>query len=222
MAPPPPRPDRPSLDADRVVAAAVELADQTGIEALSMRKLAQSLGVEAMSLYHHVANKDDLLDRMVDVVFTEIETPTPAGPWRTAVRGRCTSLRTVLLRHPWALGRLNSRRSPGLATVLHHDAVIGCLRAGGFSVPATALAFATLDAFVYGFVLQELALPFEPGEDTATLATEILASVPVDTLPNLAELAAEHVLQPGYAFADEFDAGLDLILDGLERLRRRR
>jgi AcrR family transcriptional regulator len=205
-----------------VVAAAVELADEDGIEALSMRKLAQALGVEAMSLYHHVANKDELLDAMVDVVFTEVDLPAADGPWMVEVRGRCTSLREVLLRHPWAVGRLDSRRNPGMATLVHHDAVIGCLRAGGFTVRKAALAFATLDAYVFGFVVQQLGLPMEPGEDTAELAAEILASAPTDALPHLAEMAAEYVALPGYEFANEFEPGLDLILEALERTRRKR
>lgn len=213
------RTDREPLTRVRVVAAAVELADVEGIDALSMRALARSLGVEAMSLYHHVANKNDLLDGMVDVVFGELARPEPGAPWRPAIHDRCTSLRAALLRHPWAVGRLDSRRTPGWATLDHHDAVIGCLRLGGFSVRSAALAFATLDAFVFGFVVQELSLPMEPGEDTATLAAEILASVPTDALPHLAEMAAEHVSRPGYTFGGEFEPGLDLILDGLARLR---
>ena len=204
------------------MAAAVELADEDGIEALSMRKLAQALGVEAMSLYHHVANKDELLDAMVDVVFTEVDLPAADGPWMVEVRGRCTSLREVLLRHPWAVGRLDSRRNPGMATLVHHDAVIGCLRGGGFTVRKAALAFATLDAFVFGFVIQQLGLPMEPGEDTADLAAEILASAPTDALPHLAEMAAEYVALPGYEFANEFEPGLDLIIEALERTRRKR
>ena len=219
MAPTTRRERRPALTHERVVAAAVELADDQGIEALSMRKLAQALGVEAMSLYHHVANKDDLLDAMVDLVFSEIATPAETGPWRTEVRARCTSLRDVLLRHPWAVGRLNSRRRPGMATLQHHDAVIGCLRAGGFTVRGAAHAFATIDAYVYGFAVQELSLPMEPGEDTSELAVEILASAPAEELPHLAEMTAEFVGRPDYAFANEFEPGLDLILDALDRTR---
>lgn len=221
--PPPSRPEptdrrRGGLSRDRIVATAVEVADAEGIEALSMRSLARALGVEAMSLYHHVANKDDLLDAMVDVVFTEVASPEVGGPWRPEVRTRCTSLRTVLLRHPWSVGQLNARRSPGAATLAHHEVMLGCLRAGGFDVRATALAFATLDAYVYGFVVQELSLPLGEGEATAELAAEILAGT-AESLPHLAEMAAEHVALPGYRFGNEFEPGLDLLLDGLERLR---
>lgn len=215
----PPRARRDPLTRDRVVAAAVALADAEGIEALSMRSLARSLGVEAMSLYHHVATKDDLLDAMVDVVFAELDRPEPGSPWRPALRGRCTSLHGALLRHPWAVGCLNSRRSPGMATLEHHDAVIGCLRLDGFSVRAAASVFATVDAYVYGFAVQELSLPMEPGEDTADLATEILASAPMASLPHLAEMAAAYVGRPEYDFSNEFDPGLDLVLDALATLR---
>ena len=211
---------RPPLSRERVVAAGVELADAEGAEALSMRKLAQSLGVEAMSLYHHVANKDELLDGMVDVVFAEVHLPVAEGPWQAEVRARCTSMHEVLLRHPWAVGRLNSRRTPGMATLLHHDAVIGCLRAGGFSVRAAASAFATLDAYVYGFVLQELALPVELDEQPGDLAEEILGNLPEGALPHLTEMAMAYITREDYAFANEFEPGLDLILDGLDRLRR--
>jgi AcrR family transcriptional regulator len=212
---------REPLTRDRVVATAVGLADEDGIDGLSMRKLAQALGVEAMSLYHHVANKEDLLDGMVDAVFVEVALPEADGErWRSPIRARCTSMREMLLRHPWAVGQLNSRRSPGIATLEHHDVVIGCLRAGGFSVRATASAFATLDAYVYGFVLQELSLPIELDEGPGDLAEEILGGLPDGALPHLAELAANYVTRPDYTFANEFDPGLDLILDGLERLRR--
>lgn len=219
--PTPPRARRDPLTRHAVVAAAIELADVDGIDALSMRSLARSLGVEAMSLYHHVANKDDLLDAMVDVVFAELDRPEPGRPWRPALRDRCTSLRAALLRHPWAVGCLNSRRSPGMATLEHHDVVIGCLRLDGFSVRAAASAFATLDAYVYGFVVQELSLPMEPGEDTADLATAILATAPMEALPHLAEMAAAYVGRPDYQFANEFDPGLDLVLDALSTLRGR-
>lgn len=220
MPPATPAPRRAALTKERVIAAAVQLADEDGIDALSMRKLAQALGVEAMSLYHHVANKDELLDGMVDVVFAEVHLPAPEGPWIDEIRTRCVSMRDVLLRHPWAVGLLDSRRSPGMANLQHHDAVIGCLRAGGFAVRGAALAFATLDAFVYGFAVQELALPTESGEDVGALAEEILGDLPEGQLPHLIELAMEHVMQDDYAFANEFPLGLDLILDGLERTRQ--
>ena len=213
------RPNRPALTRDAVLAAAVELADRDGLAALSMRSLARHLGVEAMSLYHHVAGKEALLDGMVDAVFAEIHLPRVGGDWATELRLRHESARAVLTRHRWAVGLMDSRSAPGLTTLRHHDAVLGCLRGGGFSVPMAAHAFALLDAHLYGFLVQELALPFAPGDDLEAMATDMMAAFPVDALPHLAELTSRHVALPGYAFGDEFAWGLDLILDGLGRRR---
>jgi AcrR family transcriptional regulator len=207
------------LTRQRVLEAAVDLADDSGIESLTMRKLGQSLGVEAMSLYYHVANKDALLDGMVDLVFAEIELPTAGTDWRSAMRRRASSARAALRRHPWAIALMESRRTPGSANLRHHDAVIGCLRAAGFSVALTAHAYSLLDAYIYGFALQEASLPFTTPEETAEVAQSIMAAFPADAYPHLAELAVQHVLQPGYDYGDEFEFGLDLILDGLERAR---
>ena len=208
--------ERPPLNRDRVLQAAVALADESGIDSLTMRKLGEALGVEAMSLYNHVANKVDLLDGMIDLVFGEIDLPTDA-PWREAMHRRAGSARRALTRHRWAIGLMESRRSPGEATLRHHDAVIGILRAGGFSVALAAHAFSALDSYIYGFALQEATLPFETGEQTAELAEMILGSLSPDQYPHLRELTAEHVLKPGYDYGNEFEFGLDLMLDGLER-----
>jgi AcrR family transcriptional regulator len=205
------------LNRERVLQAAVALADESGSEALSMRKLGEAVGVEAMSLYHHVANKDDLLDGMIDVVFGEIEMPSDCGDWMGSMRRRALSARQVLARHGWAIRFMESRTSPGPATLRHHDAVLGCLRNAGFSVRLAAHAFSVLDSYVYGFALQERSLPFDTPQQTAELAQEILARFPVNVYPHLAELTAEHVLQPGYDYGNEFALGLDLILEGLER-----
>jgi AcrR family transcriptional regulator len=205
------------LNRERVLHAAVALADESGSEALSMRKLGEAVGVEAMSLYHHVANKDDLLDGMIDVVFGEIEMPSDCGDWMGSMRRRALSARQVLARHGWAIRFMESRTSPGPATLRHHDAVLGCLRNAGFSVRLAAHAFSVLDSYVYGFALQERSLPFDTPQQTAELAQEILARFPVNEYPHLAELTAEHVLQPGYDYGNEFAFGLDLILEGLER-----
>jgi len=175
-----------------------------------------------MSLYNHVANKEDLLDGMIDVVFAEIDLPTGWADWRAAMRQRAISARRVLSRHGWAIGLMESRTSPGPATLRHHDAVIGCLRDAGFSIELAAHAFSVLDSYIYGFALQERSLPFPTPEQTAGLAQDILASFPADRYPHLAELTARHVLQPGYDYGDEFEFGLDLILDGLERIRKGR
>ena len=210
---------RTRLTRERVVRAAVTLADEVGIDALSMRRLGEALGVEAMSLYNHVANKSQLLDGMVDLVFSEIDTPTEADrDWRSAMRRRAISAREVLSRHPWAIGLMESRTTPGSATLRHHDAVIGSLRRGGFSVAMAAHAFSVLDSYIYGFALQEANLPFDTGEATAELAQAILAQA-ADEYPHLTELTVEHVLQPGYDYGHEYAFGLELILTGLERAR---
>jgi AcrR family transcriptional regulator len=206
---------RVPLNRDRVVRAAVAMADAGGIETLSMRNLSQELGGAAMSLYNHVANKEDLLDGMIDAVFSEIELPSGAHGWRSAMRQRAISIRAVLSRHRWAVGLMDSRSSPGPATLRHHDAVLGCLRDAGFSVELAAHAFSALDSYIYGFALQDRALPFETPEETTQLAHSMLAQFPRDTYPHLAELMTEHVLQPGYDFGNEYEFGLNLILDGL-------
>jgi AcrR family transcriptional regulator len=207
---------RPALSRDRVLAAAVALADEIGIDALSMRRLGESLGVEAMSLYNHVAGKEALLDGMIDAVFAEIDLPTADAGWRAAMRQRAISVRAVLRRHRWAIGLMESRTSPGPATLRHHDAVLGCLRRGGFSVELTAHAYSLLDSYIYGFALQEAGLPFGTGEEAAQVAREISGAFSSGQYPYLTEMALEHVIKPGYDYGDEFEAGLDLILDALQ------
>ena len=211
----PTAPVRAPLSRERVLHAAVTLADEQGLTALSMRKLGEALGVEAMSLYNHVANKHDLLDGMIDTVFGEIELPGRGVDWRGAMRTRGVSMRAALRRHRWAIGLMESRTTPGPATLRHHDAVIGSLRAGGFSVAMTAHAFSALDSYIYGFALQEATLPFETADETVELANAIIDGFAPDEYPHLTELTVEHVLQPGYDYGDEFEFGLDLILDGL-------
>ncbi|MFO0591555.1 MAG: TetR/AcrR family transcriptional regulator [Polyangiaceae bacterium] len=208
-------PAREPVSLERVVAAAMALADAEGVAALTMRGVAAALGVQAMSLYNHVSNKEAILDRMVDAVFAGVEVRTDL-PWKASLGARARGIRAALHRHPWAIGMLESRRTPGAVTLRHHDAWIGVLRGAGFSVQLVAHALAVVDAYVYGFALQESRLPLSPKEDIPNLATEILASMPVDALPNLAWFTAEHVMKPGYAFADEFEYGLELVLDGLE------
>ncbi|MDT7552730.1 MAG: hypothetical protein QOI16_1266 [Pseudonocardiales bacterium] len=210
---------RTRLTRNRVVAAAIALADATGIQALTMRKLGVELGVEAMSLYTHVANKNDLLDGMIDGVFGEIDLPSDATDWRQAMRTRAISTRDAMSRHRWAIGLMESRTTPGPATLRHHDTVLGTLRAAGFSVVLAAHAYSLLDSYIYGFALQSPSLPFDSPEDTATAARLIMARFVSGQYPHLTEIAVEHVLQPGYNYGDEFVFGLDLILDGLERAR---
>ena len=208
---------RAPLSRERVLHAAVAFADANGIESLSMRKLGEAVGVEAMSLYNHVANKTDLLDGMIDVVFSEIELPSGDYGWKTAMRQRAISVRAVLSRHRWAIGLMESRTSPGPATLRHHDAVLASLRNAGFSLELAAHAYAALDSYIYGFALQERALPFESPEETAALARVMLTQFPADEYPHLAEFTFGHVLQPGYDYAEEYEYGLDLILDGLQK-----
>jgi AcrR family transcriptional regulator len=209
---------RVPLTRERVLEAAVALADESGSEALSMRKLGEVLGVEAMSLYHHVASKDDLLDGMIDVVFGEIALPPECDDWKRAMRERALSARQVLSRHGWAIRFMDARTSPGPATLRHHDAVLGCLRNAGFSISLAASAFSVLDSYIHGFALQERNLPFDTPEQTADLAQAILDRFPADAYPHLRELMTEQVLRPGYDYGNEFELGLDLVLDGLERL----
>jgi AcrR family transcriptional regulator len=214
-----PQEARPRLTRERVLETATALADESGIDALSMRKLGERLGVEAMSLYKHVANKDDLLDAMVDAVFAEIELPAGDPGWRAAMRGRAVSVRAVLRRHPWAVPMMQSRTRPGPRTLGHLDALIGVLRDGGFPVVLTAHALSVLDAYVYGFAMQEKALPFDTEARSTEVVQQILAAMPQDEWPHLVEFSREHVLQPGYDYGREFEWGLDLVLDGLERAR---
>jgi AcrR family transcriptional regulator len=208
---------RPPLTRQRVLDTAVELADRDGVGSLSMRKLAQELGVEAMSLYHHVAGKDAILDGLIDIVFSEIELPSGGTDWKHAMRQRACSAREALRRHPWATSLMESRPTPGPANLRHHDAVLGILRNAGFSIELAAHAYSLLDAYIYGFALQENSLPFGTPEETAEVAQTILAEVAAGTYPHLTEIAVEHVLQPGYDYGNEYQFGLELILDGLDQ-----
>ena len=207
---------RPRLTAERVLSTALGLADQIGINDLTIRRLAEALEVKPMTIYHHVPNKEAIIDGMVDLVFSEIEQPDPELDWKTAIRRRCASARVVLARHRWATPYMESRTSPGPATLSHHNAVLGCLRRE-MSIEMTAHAYATLDAYVYGFALQEANLPATGGEEMAALASNIIEQFPLAEYPHLAEFTMQHVMQPGYDFMQEFDFGLDLILDGLVR-----
>jgi AcrR family transcriptional regulator len=210
---------RTPLTRERVLQAAVRRADEGGIESLSMRKLGQELGVEAMALYHHFANKDDLVDSMVDLVFGEIELPPTGGDWPTAMRQRAIAVRDALQRHRWAIGLMESRRRPGPANLRHHDAVIGNLRAGGFDIAMAAHAYSLLDSYIYGFALTKMNLPFETSDDVAEVAQSMLEPFPADEYPYMVEILTDHVMKPGYDYGDEFEYGLDLILNGLERVR---
>jgi AcrR family transcriptional regulator len=226
-----PRPEtRAPLSKERVLHAAVDLAVRDGIESLSMRKLADELGAGAMSLYHYVPNKEELLDGMVDIVFAEIELPPADLDWRTAMRRRAISTREVLNRHRWAVGLMESRATPGPASFKLHDAVLGCLREGGFSIEMTIQAYSVLDAYIYGFALQEKTVPFEDAEGSAAVAQEQArkfaeeaaeqqSAALAEEFPYLAEVVSGHVAVVGYDFAAAFEYGLDLILDALAQRR---
>ena len=204
---------RPRLTAERVLSTALGLADQIGINDLTIRRLAEALDVKPMTIYHHVPNKEAIIDGMVDLVFSEIEHPDPELDWKTAIRRRCASARVVLARHRWAVPYMESRTSPGPATLSHHDAVLGCLRRE-MSIEMTAHAYAALDAYVYGFALQEANLPATGGDEMAALASDIIEQFPLAEYPHLAEFTMQHVMQPGYDFMPDSDYGLDLSLDG--------
>lgn len=210
-------PRRQSLSPGRIFDGALGLADEIGVDALTIRKLATALDVKPMTIYHYVPNKEAIIDGMVDLVFAEIDLPALDIDWKSAIQQRSASARIVLARHPWAVPLMESRKTPGSATLRQHNAVIGCLRAGGLSVEMTAHAYAVIDAFIYGFAIQEASLPATSGDEIVELAESIIETTAMDEYPHLMELTTEHVLKPGYDFAKEFDFGLKLILDGLER-----
>jgi AcrR family transcriptional regulator len=209
------RPARTPLSRDRVLQGALAVADQGGLESLTIRSLAHELGAKPMSVYYHVANKSEIIDGIADLVFSEIELPAPDGDWRAGMRRRATSARSVLRRHPWAIPLLQTRTNPGPATLRHHNAVIGALRSAGFSVAMTAHAFALIDSYVFGFALSESALPINGPETVTEVATSMMPAGFPDLYPHLSEFTTEHILKPGYDFGAEFDFGLTLILDAL-------
>jgi AcrR family transcriptional regulator len=206
---------RAPLSRERVLNGAIAVADAGGIATLTIRSLAQELGVKPMSVYHYVANKDEILDGIVDIVFSEIELPSAGGDWRSELRRRALSARRVLRRHPWAIPLMQSRTNPGPATLRHLDSVIATLRGGGLSLEMTAHAYALMDSYVYGFALSEAALPINGPETVTEVADQMMHLFNPDTYPHLVEFAIGHVRQPGYDFGEEFEFGLDLILGGL-------
>jgi AcrR family transcriptional regulator len=221
---------RPALTRERVLATAIALADRAGFESLTMRKLADELGAGVMSLYHYFPGKDDLLDGMIEAVFGEIEPPPPGLEWRAALKRRALSTREVLNRHRWAVGLMESRTTPGPASLRLHDAVLGCLRGAGFPVELAIQAYSVQDAYIYGFALQEKHLPFDDAAggaaiaraqvtEYAELAEERQLGGLAEAFPHLHEVVAGHVAEVGYDFAGAFEYGLDLILDALDRRR---
>jgi AcrR family transcriptional regulator len=212
---------RSPLSRERVLRSAVVLADTGGIESLTMRRLGQDLGVEAMSLYNHVAGKDDILDGIADLVFSEIDLPSDRADWKSAIRLRAISAREALVRHPWASSLMQSRTKPGPATLRHHDSVIGMLLEAGFTIEMAAHAFSVMDSYIYGFAQQQQNLTYNTSEEAGQVAESILQQIPADEYPHLAEMIIKHAMKPGYDYAEEFEFGLDLILNGLEETQRK-
>lgn len=211
-----PRRPQTGLNKSRIVDAAMTVADRMGTGSLTIRQIAAELDVSPMGIYHYVADKEAILDAMVDRVFAEIGLPVIGAPWRTEMERRAHSARRALGRHPWAITLMDSRTTPGLETIRHNDAVSGCLRAAGMSIPLTAHVAAALDTVIFGFAVQEAALPFG-ADDVAAVAGGIIDHIPADEFPHLAEMATNHVLVPGYDFGDEFDYILEMVLDALEQ-----
>lgn len=209
--------ERQALNPARIVDAAAAVADRSGIQAVSMRSVGRELGVEAMSLYHHVTGKEALLDALTDWVFARIELPDADTPWRESISAHMGSARQVLTAHPWSLTLVDTRTAPGPAVLRRQDALIGHLRRSGFSVRLAAHTISVLDAYVYGFALTERNLPFDPAAGADDYAEEI--AVAWEDHPHLAELVGELTRARDYTFAGEFEVGLDMILDELERRR---
>jgi AcrR family transcriptional regulator len=207
---------RAALSRDRIIQAAADLADAEGIASLSMRRLGRVLGVEAMSLYNHVANKEELLDGIVDIALAEVDLPRPGEPWKAAMRRRAVSAREMLGRHPWAAGLFESRLTVSATRLGYGEAVIGCLREAGFSVEEAIQAFGLLDSYIYGFAIQERNLPVT-GPQAEHAADAFADALPADAYPHLAETARAYATT-GLNFGDQFAVGLELILDGLERM----
>lgn len=209
----PPHATRQRLSPERIVRAAVATADRGGVAAVSMRKVAEALGVEAMALYHHLPGKDALLDEIVDAVFAEIELPEPGQDWRQATERRCWSARSVLTRHSWVLGLIESRDHVGPHRLRHHDAALGAFIESGFAPVDAVLAVSTVDSYVYGFVLQEqqqIADPDETAQSAGDLAAELS-----DDLPHLRAVALAVAAGAAPTHDDAFAHGLGVVLSGL-------
>lgn len=207
------------LSKQRLVAEAVRMADREGVDRLSMRRLASTLGAGAMSLYYYVASKEELLDAMIDVVFEEIELPSTDADWQSAMRLEALSTRQVLARHPWAISLMESRTTPGPANLRHREAFTACLRKAGFSPLMATHANWLLNSYVYGYALQAASLPFETAHELADMVEDVyLPQLPAEEFPFLSESAAA-LVAAGYDPAEEFTFGLDLVLAALEPLR---
>ena len=204
---------KPRVSREQVLDAALELADEGGVAAVTMANVGTRLGVEAMSLYRHIGNKEEMLDGLVDRVFAEIEVPADAPDWRAALRRRAVSAHAALGRHPWAIGLMESRSQPGPATLGHHEAMLAILFAAGFDGLGATRVYNLLDSYVYGFALQEATLPFSTTEEMASVSAQMVAAM-TDAYPNLVAVQRE-LVRSGFVYADEFEAGLDIILGAL-------
>jgi AcrR family transcriptional regulator len=207
---------RAPLTRERVLLAAIALADERGIESLSMRELGRSLEVEAMSLYNHVANKDDILDGMVDLVVSEIDLPSDAVDWKEAMRRRATSAQSIFSRHPWVSGLIDSRESSGPARLRYFDWVVGTLRRAGFTLEMAARAFSVLDSYIYGFGRQQLNMSAGPDIKPDEMGESFLRALPANEYPYLREMVVDYAMNSIYDASADFEFGLNLILDGLE------
>jgi len=212
----PKRSRRGTLSRERVLNAALDLADEGGLESLTMHAIGRRLGVQAMSLYRHVENKEDLLDGLIDLVVSEVETPTGSADWKAAMRQRAISARRVFVRHPWAIGLVESRPRPGPATLRHHEWVLGVLLGAGFPVTLAGHAYGLLDSYIYGFALQEPSLTYGSPEEHAAVGQATLQQVTPDEYPHLARVAREFI-EAGTEYGAGFEFGLDLILEGIEQ-----
>jgi len=210
------RSDRVSLTRERVLRAAVELADEEGIDALTMRRLGRRLGVEAMSLYNHVADKDDLLDGMAEVIAAELEVPTGFPDWRASIRSSACAAHAVMLRHPWASRVVESRTRSGPARLRLVDATVGVLTGAGFPMRVVIQSIMALDSYTYGYALQEDAWPY-PAEGAQERAAAFSETVPRQAYPHMTALL-DHVADLEAGPLVDFEFGLDLLLGGLERM----
>ena len=210
---------RAPLNRERVLEAAMRIADEGGFESLSMRRLGQELGVQAMSLYNHVANKNDIRDGIVDLVMNEIEVPTPGADWKVAIRRSAVSAHDAFVRHPWS-ANLQMESSVSPARMRWMEGVLRTLREAGFSANLTHYAYHALDSHITGFSLWQVSMPFDTREELVDLAERFLREIPVDVYPYVVEHAREHMQPPDPDAPTAFEFGLDLILDGLERLRK--
>jgi len=212
------REPRLPLNRERILQAALELADEGGMESLTMRKLGQVLGFEAMSLYNHVANKDDVLDGILDLVLGESEPPSPAGDWDAAIRTSAISVHEALRRHPWSCSLLMSPQRIRPARLRYMDSLLGRLREAGFSAETTYHAYHVLDGHIFGFSLWETSHTYT-AEEVSNFEAKFAQTITADAFPYLHEHAQQHFSEGPHREVRAFEFGLDLIVDGLKKIR---